>query len=306
MPDTLDQQMQAYQATKNDSHLSDMAMTGVAAGLGAGVLSHLVSSWREKRKPKSPYNPLYPDAQTSIPFVSKTAILGDNPVTDGMTTDPLHGLKLVGAMGLPALGTYLAARGVGNLWKKQRRKDDVDAVQGDYQKALNDYAATASGLKLAGEKTALDKLAEAKTANFFDLPDGPAKDLSNFGVGAIGGGGVVHGVGSLYRRMKKKKKPPAVDIDIDKTASPHAFNGFGLFGQGNPVGDTATAALGVGIPLAALYGYHQLRKGMKAQKAVVDDAKDVRDRATTDWRRKELFYRPPPISAVPYSIPAQG
>ena len=250
---TLDQQMQAYQATKHDSQLGDMAMTGIAAGLTGGVLANLVSSWKDRRKPKGDYKSLYPDARTAVPFAPKLAgITEGNPIADGMTTDPMHGLKLVGALGLPALGTFLATKGVGSFMRKQKRKDDADAVQGEYQRALNDYATTASGLKLAGEKTALDRLAEVKTA------------------------------------------------------SPHLLNGFGLAGQGNPIVDTAVTALNVGGLGALLYGGWRLHQGLKKQKAVADDAKGVHDRAISDWRRKELFYRPPPITAVPTSVPEQG
>lgn len=247
---TLDQQMSAYQAEKGQNQLGDMAMTGIAAGLGTGILAHLASSWRDKLKARGKTRQLNPNAQVAIPFASKMAV--ENPITDGMTNDPMHGVKLVGALGLPILGTYLATRGVGNFLKKRRQKDDADVIQNDYQKALNDYSATAAGLKLAGEKTALDRLAEVKTA------------------------------------------------------SPGFFNGFGLLGQGNPIGDTAMTALNIGVPLAALYGGYRLHQGWKKRKKEVDEAKGVQDQAVSDWRRKQLFYSPPPIHAIPSPLPVQG
>lgn len=246
-PPLLGQQVADYESQQQGTALGDMAMTGVAGGVGAGVLMNLLSSWKErqigKKKPRNMTRPV------TIPFATKQA---ENPITDGMSTDPFHGVKLVGALGAPLVGSYLLTRGVGNWRKKQRQKDEAEAVKQDYQKALGEYSAAASGLKLASERSELDLLA------------------------------------------------------MTKTADPNLFNGFGLAGQGNPIADAAITGLNVTVPLAAAYGGLRFLQGMKKKKKVLDEARKVEDQAVSDWRRKELFYRPPPIIATPEMLPTKA
>lgn len=242
----LGQQVADYEAQQRDTTLGDMAMTGIAGGVGAGVLMNLFSSWRDKKRREKTLDES--GRGVTIPFATKRA---ENPITDGMSTDPFHGAKLVGALGVPLVGSYLLTRGVGNWRKKQRQKDEAEAVKQDYQKALGEYSAAASGLKLASQASALDLLA------------------------------------------------------MTKTAEPNLFNGFGLAGQGNPIADTAITGLNVAVPLAAAYGGLRFLQGMQKKKKVLDEARKVEDQAVSDWRRKELFYRPPPIVATPEMLPTK-
>lgn len=341
---SFDQQAAAHAAGVNQTRLPDMMLTGGIAGLGLGALAGLLSG-RRRRNPS-----LYGQLDAGPVELPKVAA----PLFDPgqAAADPTYGLQLVGGLGLPLLGGFALAKGIGGWRKRQRERDEANAVKQEYQQALQGYVD--GGVKAASEPTALDRLAaeSVKKADYFDDVNYqyPAHSpvfgsLDRPGVfergGFLGSGGqmdqAVHdpvavgravriggGVGLLgglifatrrkmlehkkqmtelnqhYEKVRQLTSPTdqAGPVPVKAATGPGPENGFGLFGTGDAVGAAVNTGANLLLPAAALYGGYHLYKGFRN----AQDEKRKRYEAVTDavknYRRKQLYMSPPPITAV--------